>query len=359
MKNIIFYVKEVGMLPYTAEKLLKKLNNHNLHLIHTTKLNGKKSTDFDISESFQSKIDFSYQSINDIFLLLKKEKAVFISYGHNSLIELSLGLLGNIFGIKTIYIQHGLYIEKNKFFINDFKIVLKKYINYLILFIFTMRYDYKYCFKNIYYFLLNKTEFSPCKLNLFFDEDSLNLLNTYGEKVIIGHPSSLVTNHMNNKKIDFSVVSYIQQGFLAMGISNITRKEEKKFFNKLFQHLKKLGFETIQFFKHPRELSKNYIYLQSNEEISFFTSQSEHSNLLHSGLVLGHYSTLLKQCKNIGLYTIEIAFPGITNNEYRLSSYLKLLNEKLYESVKKKENITISNKYISWDIFAQKICKQI
>ena len=255
---ILFYIKEIGMADYTIDPVISNLGKHKAKVIHSSFLNGKQEFPIPIKDIYKNIefIDFRINKIRYILKLFNNNCSTLMIFGHNSLLDFSFSILCSILEIKSIYIQHGRFGEESKFYVDNFFQLLKKYFCYFVFYfrvLISGGSDVLH-FSSIY--LKHKAEWSFNSINLFFDEHSLKYLNCNGKKHIIGNPTNLLKTGTSP---DEDTISYIQQGFIAHGITTTTRQEEKKYFKDLIAICNEKEFSKFQFFLHPRERLEDYL----------------------------------------------------------------------------------------------------
>ena len=165
-------------------------------------------------------------------------------------------------------------------------------------------------FKNFLIYLKYKSEYSFCKLNLFFDNDSSKKIGYNGKKKVIGYP---IGYDITNLKINPNMATIIHQPFIADASVDMTYEEEFKFYKEIVNSLKKNGYENIFFLLHPRENINNYLRF-GKLKVQVVQGIKNQDNLLMSGLVIGHYSSLLQHSIFIGKNVIKVHYPKVKNN---------------------------------------------
>ena len=352
--SIIFYIKKLDQADYTIDPVIKLLHKHNIKVIHSTFLNGEdKHYQFD--DELNRSIDYVDIKINNFFYINKllKQCDVFVIFGHNSFIEFILSAFCSVMAKNSIYVQHGLFVEKNKFIFHKYWVIFKKYFCYFVYYVGLLVPNFlkSKVIKMTFHYLKYKTEISFCKKNLFFNQNSADYLMCYGEKHIIGSPSNL-------SKIDLDptekIISYIQSSLIPSSKTSIDRPEEKNFFEQLIDNFKSIGFTKIQFFLHPAERMDNYEYLKKWGVI-IYQGRNQHHYINNSNLVVGHYSTLLENCYDFGMKVVKIEYPGLRKFDPELIPLKKFFSTKDYNSMLYKKEIDNSNNLVSFNEFANKI----
>lgn len=352
--SIIFYIKKLDQADYTIDPVIKLLNNNNIKVIHSSFLNGQGKNcqlDGELNRVVDC-IDLRIKNYTYIYQLIKKCN-VFVIFGHNSFIEFILSAFCSIMGKNSIYVQHGLFVEKNKFIVNKYWITLKKYFCYFVYYVGLLLSSIlkSKVFKMTHHYLKYKTEISFCKQNLFFDQASADSLMCYGEKYIIGSPSNLSKPVLHPTE---KIISYIQSSFIPTGTTSIDRSEEKIFFEQLIDKFISLGFTKIKFFLHPAERKDNFAYLKKWGVI-IYQGRNQHYYINNSNLVVGHYSTLLDNCYELGMKVIKIEYPGLRKIDPELIPLEKFCSIKDYNSMLYKKEIDNSNNLVTFNEFANKI----
>lgn len=343
------------MSDYTINPFIENLSSDfsEIIVLHSSKLNGKEYAELQIYKNIKYK-NISYKNLIYVFYNIIYNCKVFIVFGHNSFIEFILSILCKVNNTNSLYVQHGLYVEQNKFVLNNYFTSIKKYLCYITFYIPLFLMSPLKVLSSTKFYLNKKSEVSFCAHSFYYDSKSSSLINTEGEFHIVGSPTTLLYNKSNNEE---KVLSYIQGAFISHGITKLNRSEEKLFFEKLIQKFNYFGFEKINFFLHPREKYSDYSYLQ-DFGVEIFQGKNMHYKISNSNLVVGHYSSLLEVCHDYGMKVIKLEYPKLKNlnkDLVLLKSFFSCQNYTELLVNRERDN----KKYISFNELALKVIKYI
>lgn len=309
MKNIVFYVHRTGLLGYFVNPICSFLKEkYDITVFHLDKRNGFSShgngdyKTIDISDYSVSKIQ---QTLKD----LVPEAVIFL--GFISIYELLILRIATDLGLKTIYLEHGIYSKdtsslplkkliykfwttstKNLFFLRQYRnfikrssvpqqekqifkqCVLKK--NYS-----KSKFSKALFFSNYGYKRINKL-FQYDKYNIDFTSYPL----TYDNESFKELESLALTPLTENKK-----AILIHQPFILDGLTNWGYEAERDYITKVAMEIKKYGYK-LTLLIHPRENVERYrkLYEKSNIIIKQNINKKDYREY---SLAIGYYSTAL------------------------------------------------------------------
>ncbi len=322
MENIVFYIHRTGLLSYYINPICEYLSkNYRIIVLHLDKCNGyhyapEKSSLYDT-------IDLSGKSAKSIECLLKelKPKAL-VNLGFISIYELLMLRICKTLGIKTIFLEHGLYSKETsslpfRKMIHNFGPTVKKNLNFLSLYLqfIIMSKNSKYelsvfwrCFRKKEYYVskfdraLFFADYGYQKISDFFhyknnevDFICYPLANTNRE---FSHYEEIAKLPHNND----GKATFIHQPFILDGLANWSYDDEKTYVLELANRLKQYGYElSVQL--HPREDIDRYKKLYQGTGVDIIYGMNRVDFKKYS-LVVGCYSTAL-------LYPIFFKIPVI------------------------------------------------
>lgn len=329
MENIVFYVHRTGLLSYFLNPICSFLcQKYKIYIFHIDKRNGYSYASG--STHFFETIDISDKSINEInSILCELKPKAFVSLGFISIFELLMLRIAKQNGIKTIYLEHGLYSKETaslpfgKLIHNFFQTARKN--------LFFLRRYYQFAkssgvFKyemSVFWRCFRKKEYYLSKFDkaMFFAE--------YGREQIgkLFHYEDYEVEYINypiaKTDVEFNVYSeirnrpltkekkatYIHQPFILDGLAKWSYEEERNYLVKIANLLKEYGYSfSIQL--HPRSDFSTYKRLFSETGIELQQGM-ERSDFKKYSLVVGHYSTALLYPIFFNIPVMLIDYPNV------------------------------------------------
>lgn len=348
MDNIVFYVHRTGLLGYFINPICYFLSkDYKITILHLDKRNG-----YNYAPSYSplyDTIDISKLNMLEIEqLLIKLNPNVFILLGFISIYELLMLRVAKKIGVKTIYLEHGLYsketaslpfgklmhtfcttVRKNFFF-------LRRYYEFALhsTSFWHEMYVFWHCFGKKEYFM---SKFDKALFFAEYGRKEIGRLFRYDESEIdyICYPLAKTdTEFKQYSKIANEPLSiekkatYIHQPFILDGLSQWSYEKERDFLVNIAKKLKDYGYTlTIQL--HPR--SKLVVYQQLFKDTGInLIKEMEREKFKEYSLVLGHYSTALLYPLFFKIPVMLVDYPGVCKAEnsvfYPISCSLPINN---------------------------------
>lgn len=348
MQTIVFYVHRTGLLNYFVNPICSYLSkNYKITILHLDKRNGYQYAP--IKSPLYDTVDLSEMSIADIERMLADINPVaFISLGFISIYELLMLRLAKKADIKTIFLEHGIYsketaalpfgklihkfgstVRKNLFF-------LRKYFEFARLsgnFNKEMSVFWR-CFRKKEYYL---SKFDKALFFAEYGRTQIGDIFHYEEEEIdyICYPlaktdaeyeeyEKIVRQPLTQEK----KATFIHQPFILDGLAQWSYEDERDYFVKISNKLKKYGYEmSIQL--HPRSNYATYQRLFKDTGIKLIMGM-ERADFKRYSLVLGHYSTALLYPIFFKIPVMLVDYPGVCKVEdsvfYPISCSLPITN---------------------------------
>lgn len=329
MKNIFFYVHRTGLLSYFVNPMCSVLSkDFKITILHLDKKNGY-SYAANMSPLYNT-IDLSSKSIGEIEMLFKELKPIaFVSLGFISIFELLMLRIAKKMGVKTIFLEHGLYSKETaslpfRKLIHKFGYTVSKNLYFLrryIEFAWTSGAFKKEIF--VFWHCFRKKEYYITKFDkaLFFAEYGRKMIGSLfhykdNEVEYIGYPLAK-TNAEYEKYKDISRIplteekkaTFIHQPFILDGLVQWSYEEERDYFVQISDMLKGFGYSlSIQL--HPRSDINTYLRLFKDTDIQV-QQNMERSDFKKFSLVVGHYSTALLYPIFFKIPVMLVDYPGV------------------------------------------------
>ena len=309
MKNIVFYVHRTGLLGYFVNPICSFLKDkYDITVLHLDKRNGYSSH----GNGDYKTIDLSDYSIYKIQQTLKNlaPKAV-IFLGFISIYELLMLRIATDLGLKTIYLEHGIYSKEtsslplNKI-VNKFWDTMSKNLFFLRLYRnFIQLSSNPKQEKRLFKQCIIKKDYSESKFSkaLFFSDygyRQINKLFQYDERHVDFICYPLTYDNESFKELDTLAhmpltenknAILIHQPFILDRLVNWGYEAERGYFVKVATEIEKYGYK-LTLLIHPRENVKKYckMYEASNIIIKQNINKKEYKEY---SLAIGYYSTAL------------------------------------------------------------------
>ena len=309
MKNIVFYVHRTGLLGYFVNPICSFLKEkYDITVFHLDKRNGYSSH----GNGDYKTIDLTDYSVDEIQQTLKKlaPEAV-ILLGFISIYELLMLRIATDLGIKTIYLEHGIFSKDTaslplkkliyKFWTTSMKnlFFLRQYRNF-IKHSFNPRQE-----KQLFKQCMLKKDYSESKFSkaLFFSDYGYKQINklfqydkcnidftnyplTYDNESFKELESLALTPLTENKK-----AILIHQSFILDGLTSWGYEAERDYIAKVALEIKKYGYK-LTLLIHPREDIERYRKLYETSDIIIKQNINKKDYKEYS-LAIGYYSTAL------------------------------------------------------------------
>lgn len=266
------------------------------------------------------------------FGILRKLKEIrpdaYISLGFRSLIELMLVRLCRKVGIKSVYLEHGLYtVDTARLNTSNLKrntgYVVKKYQNFVIKYVqylFLCRCSFRELRAFHEGFVKKNYINSKFDKALFFGQYGFaetNKLFHYPnhDVVFCGYPlfqsnkeRDEVSETIVKKKDNAASVIYVHQPFILNHQTSISYAEEVCFIRTIWNKIR-TEFYAFQVLLHPRENIERYVDLFSGTDIEVIQKPNDYRVFLGANLVIGHYSTALLYSLYFNIETVIMDYP--------------------------------------------------
>lgn len=348
MKYIVFYVHRTGLLSYFFDPICSFLSkDYKIIILHLNKRNGYQFEP--VSSPLYETIDLSDMSIAKVKkMLVEINPVVFISPGFISIYELLMLRIAKTIGIKTVFLEHGLYsketaalpfgkliyrfgstVRKNLFF-------LRKYFEFA-----RLSGDFNReisvfwrCFRKKEYYL---SKFDKALFFAEYGRTQIGDLFRYDEKDVdyICYPLAKTdAEYEEYKEISRQPLTmekkatFIHQPFILDGLAQWRYEDERDYFVGISNMLKEYGYNlSIQL--HPRSDYATYQRLFDGSGIELIMGM-ERSDFKRYSLVLGHYSTALLYPIFFKIPVMLVDYPGVCKVEdsvfYPISCSLPITN---------------------------------
>lgn len=309
MKNIVFYVHRTGLLGYFVNPICSFLKEkYDITVFHLDKRNGFSSH----GNGDYKTVDLSDFSVDEIQQTLKKlAPEVVILLGFVSIYELLMLRIATDLGVKTIYLEHGIFSKDTsslplkkliyKFWGTSIKnlFFLRQYRDFIIRSSDPQREKliFKQCVlkKNYSGSKFSKalffSDYGYKQINKFFQYDKCNIdftgyPLTYDNKSFEELRSLAFAPLTENKK-----AILIHQPFILDGLTSWGYETEREYIAKVAMEIKKYGYQMTLLI-HPRENVERYRKLYSTSEIIIKQNINKKDYKEYS-LAIGYYSTAL------------------------------------------------------------------
>ena len=300
-------------------------NDFHITFVHLNNLSSKIKT---VNDLYVTQIDFSTISTNDFLNYLNKKKPTHVfCLEFTSLFIISLIRILCTFNVKSIYFEHGIFIEGHgdKFLIKNLKESLYRYLKvsfiyckYIIAtklsFFLELKFSYKAFFKRDYTGLFES--------GLFYSERGYKLVESKmkipsSNIYYSGYPVTMFADDLNElkqiKESEKNEVLYIHQPLIADGISKINYVDEIKLLSQIDKVCRE--YDLILTIKlHPRA------------DLDFYKSQSKHLNftkdelfilLRKTKIIIGQFSTAIFNGYVLNIPVILYPYPDLYEMYYK------------------------------------------
>ncbi|MCL2074014.1 MAG: alpha-2,8-polysialyltransferase family protein [Marinilabiliaceae bacterium] len=340
MKEVVIYVHSTSLWSYFVEPLYnfisKEFNITILNLDKKTKCKSNYNKSYNI-------IDISDYSIKQIQKFLTNINPIaVILLNYISIYELLIQRIAKNLGIKTIYLEHGIFSKTKitsqfkKMFIS-FKFVAQKNIFFLgkyVSFIYNNKYKFKE-FAILINCVLKKNYIqTPFDKAIFFSEYGYIITNPFflynpEDVVFCGYPFTLTNSEYqeylelreNKEEIQDNKAIYIHQPFILDNLVSCGYEQEKELILSFAEKVNKKGF-SFEILLHPRESLERYKKLFAENKITI-KQNINGKEFANYSLVIGHYSTALFYPV---FFNIPISIEDYFKNEFSKNSVFATLN---------------------------------
>lgn len=349
-EKIVFYIHRTGLLGYYINPICDYLSRqYDIIILHLDKCNGYTFAPKE-SPLYQLR-DISDLNIKEIRELIKEiNPQVFISPGFISIFELLMLRICKLQGIKTVYLEHGLYSKETASLplgklINKFGSTVSKNLYFLyrysqlILFSGNIKKEvatFWGCFRKKQYYL------SKFDKALFFSDYGFKKINEmfhYEEEDVdfICYPLAKTDEEFRfyqeiakRPLSEEKKATYIHQSLILDNLVKWSYKDERNYILEIANKIKKYGYSlSIQL--HPRSDFEMYkkLFTGTGIEVMRGMKREEFKNY---SLIIGHYSTALLYPIFFRIPIMIVDYPGLMKAEespfYPISCKLPIDNPK-------------------------------
>lgn len=309
MKNIVFYVHRTGLLGYFVNPICSFLKEkYDITVFHLDKRNGYSSHGNGDYKTIDLS-DYSIEEIQQTFNKLAPEAVILL--GFVSIYELLMLRIATDLGLKTIYLEHGIFSKdtsslplkkliykfwgtsiKNLFFLHRYRDFIKHSSNpqqeKLIFKQCVLKRDYSESkFSKALFF----SDYGYKHINKLFQYDKCNIdftgyPLTYDNESFKELCSLNLTPLTENKK-----AILIHQPFILDGLTSWGYEAERDYIAKIAMEIKKYGYQMTLLI-HPRENVERYRKLYATSDIIIKQNINKRDYKEYS-LAIGYYSTAL------------------------------------------------------------------
>lgn len=374
MKKIIYF----GDLSY-IDLFIKPISSHfnrteyTFILITNTKIFNQK-----IENSIYNIFDVRDYSLLDLKILIQKlNPSIFILSNYKSLLNLIFLMLFKTLGVKTIFIQHGVFDDKlEKLKTNNYLFTTEKYISFFKLYFQFIRFKnqtFIYLLKQLYNIYIKhdlKASYGCIDNAIVYTTKDSELINkrlgiSKSKILLSGYPifdySKDCKIFFDGSKLNTGIVLLLQQPFLFKSKS-FSHQEELKYYQRINNICNRLNKKLIVKL-HPLEKIENFSSFNEFKEITFNANRKDNIYLTQNAeIILAVNSTaifygvlLKKPIVLISYLNLKINYLNfkkiglLSENEDELEDILlnkDLLNSKIdvYDQFIS-ENIGIKNSY--------------
>lgn len=333
MKTIVFYVHRTGLLSYFINPICEFLSkDYRIVILHVDKKNGYSYAPKE-SELYRL-YDLSDMNVKGIMKLLGEiNPSAVILLGFISIYELLVLRICKHLGLKTIYLEHGIYSKETSTLpfsklINKFGSTVRKNVFFLKRYIEFIAVSGDIAKEaKLFWRCFKKKEYWGTKFDngLFFAEYGYKQIDHFfhydkGDVDYVCYPLSKTNDEfVEYKKIadlplsDSKEATYIHQPFILDGLAIWSYEEERDWMVGVNENLRKQGYKlSIQV--HPRADIMLYRKLYEGTGIRIMQG-IEKKNYKDYSLVLGHYSTALLYPIFFRIPIMLIDYPNVSKAE--------------------------------------------
>lgn len=320
MNHIVFYVHRTGLLSYFINPICAYLSkDYEIIILHVDKKNGYNYAPKD--SVLYRLIDLSDKNVWEIQKLISElQPKAFISLGFISIYELLILRICKSLGIKTIFLEHGLYSKETSTLpfgklIHKFGCTVSKNLYFL-----GRYWQFIWLSKNsrqealIFWRCFRKKQYYMSKFDkaLFFADYGYRKITEMfryedDEVDFMGYPLAKTNKEFEEYQRLSSIpnsknglATFIHQPFILDGLANWSYEDEREYFLQLAKSLEVYGYKlSIQL--HPRESFERYQQLYKDSGIDIVLGM-DRADFKKYSLVVGSYSTAL-------LYPIYFKIP--------------------------------------------------
>lgn len=324
----------VKLLPYLDECHVSVFHIASLHHVETKKISGVDL--YDISKK-------SYKNLVSLIDMINPAKVVFLSF--RSLMELVLQRICMGLGIRTFYLEHGLFSNDTlRFRVNKLRkewgcVFRRQWCFWKLSFECILHSSSKVKEVSLFYRVYKQGRFYLCPFDFYylFSMRSYEMMTKVyrirlGVNVeLVGYP---IFVDSRQKKLSETAIStnggvlYVHQPLISDGLASISYEEEKEYLveiaNKVNEH-----YGSLTILLHPRSDVDEYRKRFRNTGINVIQSPNNFLLFADKALIIGHYSTALLY----GLYfekpTIVLDYPTTRNDSSfnQFFTYIKRIDD--------------------------------
>ena len=326
MKKIIYF----GDLSY-IDLFIKPISSHfkkteyTFILITNTKIFNQK-----IENSIYNIFDVRDYSLLDLKILIQKlNPSIFILSNYKSLLNLIFLMLFKTLGVKTIFIQHGVFDDKlEKLKTNNYLFTTEKYISFFKLYFQFIRFKnqtFIYLLKQLYNLYIKhdlKASYGCIDNAIVYTTKDIELINkrlgiSKSKILLSGYPifdySKDCKIFFDGSKLNTGIVLLLQQPFLFKSKS-FSHQEELKYYQRINNICNRLNKKLIVKL-HPLEKIENFSSFNEFKEITFNANRKDNIYLTQNAeIILAVNSTAIFYGVLLKKPIVLISYLNLKNN---------------------------------------------
>lgn len=305
MEKIIIASHSYSAYNNIIKPLMPFLKSHNYELvfIHINRISGKSKV---VNNSNIQHFDLSVTNPKAVLKFIDEcNPKALLCLEFTSLFIILLIQISKQKNIKTIYFEHGIFIEGHgdKFLLKNYKESIKRYLTLIYLYIrycFLLRMSIKNELKIILKTFFKRNYSNLFDFGLFYAKKGYNAINSklsipYSKTYFAGYPLTEKENEIQlikkNHSIDSNVVLFIHQPLIHDKLTSINYEEEIKMFYQINDICNERGL-ILQIKLHPRSDINFYLTIDKNRSLNF-TNNNFSDILVNTRIIIGQFSTAL------------------------------------------------------------------
>lgn len=328
MQNLVVILYHVGALSNWILRLLPYMKDTNIHIVHFSKLQKQKMPAVDNVNFY----DISYFSYSSILLLIKKinpDKVLFFTF--RSVLDFAMYKLCVKLGIKTIYLEHGLFsTDSIRFRFNlarksPWEAAMRQFMHIYKYLGYAVNSDRIFDELKDFYDFYRHGKIGLIRFNHYYlySQRSIDCYSEIFDNVldnctIVGYP---IFSDVNAKMDALSFrntqnegIIYVHQPLIYDGVASISYEEEKLYLVNLAKVLSPV-YGAFTLLLHPRDNLNDYLKMFENEDVIVVQSPNDFKVFINKKIVIGHYSTALLYGLYFKKLTVVIDYPSVEPNE--------------------------------------------
>lgn len=340
--NVIFVLYHPSELTNWVVKLLPYLDECHVSVFHIAGLHGVEAKKIDGVDLYDIS-KFSYKELVTLIDVINPERMVFLSF--RSLMELVLQRICVGSGIRTLYLEHGLFSNDTLHFRanklrKEWRRVFKRQWHFWLLSIeCILQSPSKVKEVSLFYQVYKQGCFylSPFDFYYLFSMRSCEMMSKVyriqlGVNVeLVGYPIFTDDKQKALSGKTFSTnggVLYVHQPLISDGLASISYEEEKAYLVKIAKKVC-AHYGPFTILLHPRSDLDEYRKRFRDTGINIVQSPNNFLLFVDKALIIGHYSTALLY----GLYfekpTLVLDYPTTLNDSTfnQFFTYVKSIDE--------------------------------